>query len=363
MPLFYAGQGVTPTLGGNVTNMVTLRGGQVYPLPNNWFEVRTGKYTALQEFDPITGCFRSVGAGGTGASLDRIKSDGANYRLANQTGCVVGALLTAAGSGYASAPVVTAADGNPIFRAIVGGAVATAITITNGGTGYTYAPLVLFSAPPNGGVQATGYCTLSSGAVTSVTVTDQGAGYSQAPTIIFMNDPREGVNNIPTGINASAVCILTGAGTVTAVVCIDHGNPIASVTAPPVITFSGGGGTGAAATAIMCWSVTQYTVTSGGVGYANPTIIAAYGGFPVTASAYTNVSTQSQWVKGREARIVAAISAGAIVAAGQNVMDGGIYPGQPTPYYYGGVQGAGATQAVTPLSMGSQIDISVVLTT
>lgn len=365
MPLFFGGQGVNPDLQGLVTNVVTLPAGAVYELPNNWFQCRTGRYTTIQEFDPIIGAYRSPGAGSTNATTERIKGDGNNYRLANQTGCVVGALLTVAGSGYVSAPVVTAADGGSLWRAIVGGAISTVVTITNAGTGFTYPPAVLFAAPPAGGVQATGYCTLSAGGVATVVVTDQGAGYFQAPVVTFLNDPREGNNNIPTGINASAICTLTGAGTITSLICIDHGKPIASTTTPPVLTFSGGGGTLAAATAIMCWSITAYAVsaTTAGSGYANPVIISAIGGFPATAPAYTNVSTQSQLLKGRAANIQGALSGTALTATGQVVADGGVYAGVPTMYAYGYIQGAGSVASVLTPTMGGQTDISIVLTT
>lgn len=59
-------------------------------------------------------------------------------------------------------------------------------TITAGGTGYTSAPTVTFSAPPSGGVTATGTATISGGVVTGITMTNNGKGYtSGAPTISF----------------------------------------------------------------------------------------------------------------------------------------------------------------------------------
>jgi hypothetical protein len=154
---------------------VTLQAGQVQLLsPAGWYWVKTGLYTTLQQYDPITGIWRAIGAGDNTAVDHFIYSDGVNYRLANQTGALVGALLTNAGSGYTSAPTVTASAGNSIWRAIVGGAVSTTVTITNGGSNYTYPPIVQFQAPPSFGVQATGYATLTNGVVTSVTVTKSG---------------------------------------------------------------------------------------------------------------------------------------------------------------------------------------------
>jgi hypothetical protein len=362
MPLFFGGTGVLPSLGGLTTNVLTLAAGQCWQVPSGWFECKPGKYTALQEYDPITGIWRTIGAGSLNANLERIHSDGTNYRLANQTGCAVGALLTAAGSGYVSPPTVTASAGGSIWRAIIGGAVATAVTITNPGTGYTYTPAVLFSAPPAGGIQATGFATLTGGVVTAVTITDQGAGYNAPPTIVFVNDPREGANGIPIGLNAAAVATLTGAGTVTAVLCLDHGNP---QTALPTLAFSGGGGTGAAATTIMCWTVTGFTVTGGGTALPANTVLGTYGfNFPVTASAYINPTTQSQLLKTRQCYIRPGISGGAITVANTVVDDGGIYPAIPALDPIAGSPGAGGTAAPTlTTTVGGVTDTSVFLGT
>ena len=57
-------------------------------------------------------------------------------------------------------------------------------TITAGGSGYTSAPTVTFTAPPSG-TTATGTATVASGAVTGITITNAGTGYSTAPTISF----------------------------------------------------------------------------------------------------------------------------------------------------------------------------------
>ena len=56
-------------------------------------------------------------------------------------------------------------------------------TITAGGSGYTSAPTVTFSAAPAGGVTATGTATVASNAVTAITITNPGNGYTSAPTI------------------------------------------------------------------------------------------------------------------------------------------------------------------------------------
>ena len=61
------------------------------------------------------------------------------------------------------------------------------VLITNGGSGYTTAPAVTFSAPTgSNGIQATGTANISGGAVISVTITNPGAYPDQAvPTVTF----------------------------------------------------------------------------------------------------------------------------------------------------------------------------------
>ena len=356
----FSGQGVTPSLKGTTTNVVTLQSGQVQLIyPAGWYWVKTGLYTTVQQYDPIAGIWRAIGAGDSNAVDHYIYSDGVNYRLANQTGAVVGALLTNAGSGYTSAPTVSASAGGSIWKAIVGGAVSTTITVNNGGVGYTYPPIVQIQAPPPGGVQATAYCTLTSGAVSSVTVTNQGAGYSFAPIVQFINDPREGVNGVSTGYNAAATAVLTGAGTVTSVLCLDHGQ--GNLTTLPTLAFAGGGGASAAATAIICWSITAYTAGTAGTGLAGTVArISAEDAFPTTAAAYTNPYTQSGLIKTRNADIKAPISSGGITATGAVIYDGGIYTSSPTPVVIPTASVVTAAPVVT-FALGGQTDTSYLM--
>lgn len=361
MPIQFGGPGATPSLGNLVTEEVVLPSGATWVVPSGRWKMLPGKYTVFQEYDPIVGIWRSIGSGSTGAEGWTVFSDGVNYRLANQTGCPVGAAVTTAGSGYSSStpPTVTPNAGGSIWKAIVGGAINTAVTVSNGGSNYSYPPTVLFSAPPPGGVMATGSCTISGGVVTAVTVSDQGAGYNTPPSVVFVNDPREGVNGVGVGVGAAAVTTLTGAGTVTALLCLDHG--VGGQTAVPTLTFSSGS---AAATVIMCWSITAYTVstTTAGSGYSSPVIISGYD-TPPSQTANTNPAIAASLVKGRGAFIVGALSGTALSATGQVVKDGGIYTAAPTMYAYGFIQGASAVQAVLSATMGGQTDTSIILAT
>ena len=109
--MIFAGPGQIPTIKGVVGNSdrVTLPAGATYTLsPAGWYAVRTGLYTTIQQYDPYTGSWVRIGGGVVAGGVEYIFSDGVNYRLANQTGCVVGALLTTAGSGYTAAPTLTA---------------------------------------------------------------------------------------------------------------------------------------------------------------------------------------------------------------------------------------------------------------
>lgn len=356
MPLIFGGQGIQPTLRGQATNVFAMQAGQTWIVPpGTWYVGK--KYARLQELDPITGIWRNIGDDGP---WNYVRSDGNSVRLANQTGCAIGALLTNVGSAYTSAPAVAASAGASIWQAIVGGALNTTVTVTSGGTGYVYPPLVQFGAPPPGGIQATGFCTLSAGAVSSVTVVDQGAGYNQAPTISFINDTREGLNALGTGSGALAIATLTGAGTITGLVCLDHGTPLTSL---PTLAFTGGGGSAAAATTLMDWCITGYTVTTAGAAYT-----AGAGGVEVSANnrlttgtaAITNPTMMANIVRQRRASIFAPTSgAGAITATGLQVNDGGHYtyaPGQNDTLIITG-QSIVTTAANLALTVGGLTDV------
>src|SRR5574340_525720 len=319
MPLVFGAQGVTPSLRGMPSQMYSLQAGEVMLIPPGMWAVKVGRYTTIQEYDPVTTMWRTIGNDGDG--IREIQSDGVNFRVANQTGCAVGALNTS-------------------------------VTVANGGTGYTYPPQVQISAPPTPGIQATAYSTISGGAVTSVTVVDQGAGYTQAPTVTFVNDPRD-----TTSVNAVATTALTGSGTITGLVCIDHGNAVTSL---PTLSFTGGGGSNAAATTIMCWSITAYTVTSAGSGYFSPTEVSALDNFPSTSPAYTNVSTQKNLVRHRKASITAGIASSGVTTAGAVITDGGIYTATALPFINFGLA-TPASYANLGVTMGGQSDVIMLI--
>src|ERR1700684_1982399 len=135
----FGGVGVQLPLNQIGTNGFELQAGAVFYIPSGTWNIKHGPYTTVQVLDPVTGVWRP--AGDDTQSFRQVDSDGFNYRLANQTGCPVAAMVTNAGSGYTSAPTVTAGAGSPKLQAIMGTGISTTVTVTAGGSNYTDPPL------------------------------------------------------------------------------------------------------------------------------------------------------------------------------------------------------------------------------
>ena len=167
---------------------------------------------------------------------------------------------------------------------------------------------------------------------------------------------------ITAGSGAQAVTTLTGAGTLIALLCLDHG--AGGQTAVPSLTVSSGSG---AATAIMCWTITSYTAGTAGAGLSGSNaIVTALDAFPTTAAAYTNPSTQSGLVKVRNATIKAPISSGGITATGaiyqSGSYDSGIYTSAVTPVVMA-TASVVSTAPVLTAAMGGISDTSLIYAT
>lgn len=257
---------------------INLLSGQAYMIPNGNWIVNPGPYSFLQFYDPVAQTWRNFD-GPFNDSCSIVVGDGSNYRLFNPTGTVVGAVVTNGGTANTALNGVwpagstggvtatttaggSAPAGTALFNCIVGGAVNTTVTVTAGGSGYTRPPMVQFSQPAPGGLQATGYAVLTAGVVTSIVVTNQGGGYPKAPTVTLKNAPGDTTGS---GATATATLDATNDGKLVAVTMADGGSGYAAV---PTITITGLAGS-PAATAIMCFTVVTATTVTGGTNYTN----------------------------------------------------------------------------------------------
>src|SRR5216683_4359413 len=306
------GQGIGLNLKWLVDNEHQLSAGQSFLIPSGKWMINVGPSSVVQYLDPVA----SIPASGTVAlsnvwrsfrhgytnGMCRLVSDGTNFRIANFSGCMAGAAVTAVGSGYVNGVNgvgVTSSAGGSLWRSVVGGLVNTSTTTpTPAGSNLTYPPICFIPPPPPGGIQATAHATISAGAIASVVVDNQGGGYSIAPTLFMVADPRDpnnpmfnpgtttplvmpGVAVTPGAIAAASaggsllnllpsVCsmfstafTLTGTGTIAGIYCVDPGNPVTSL---PTLTVASGAGT---ATALANFSVTGFTVTTAGTSFGN----------------------------------------------------------------------------------------------
>lgn len=321
-------------------------------IPAGQFTVQLGPYSFLQVKDPVSSTWRTLGT----ATHDTkcVLSDGQNFRIANLSGCAVGAFITNVGSGYTSTPTVTASAGGSTWRAIVGGAINSTVTITTAGSGYTYAPILLIDPPPAGGVQATATCTVSGGAINAVTVVNQGAGYTTAPNITVIRDPRDTTGS---GAVLTVNSTLAGAETVTAILCTDHGTALTSV---PTLTISGGGGASAAATAVMCFAGTGFTVSNAGAAYSNTAfgVLTTGGIVGGTAGAVVNPAIGPGMFTPRQGNFSGTAAGGVVTASGSVVNDGGLYQAVPTGLVLTSGTSAPTTVASVAITVGGVTDTS-----
>jgi len=147
------------------------------------------------------------------------------------------------------------------------------VRITNRGNGYTSVPKVAISSAPSGGTTAVGIATMIGGLidcngtsslkVQGVQLSNSGAGYTVAPSVVFVGGG---------GAGAAATAVI-GNGIVGVVTVTSGGS---GYTTSPSVTFSGPGiGTTAKGYAVInsSGSITQIRLIDAGIGYtSNPTI-------------------------------------------------------------------------------------------
>jgi len=109
------------------------------------------------------------------------------------------------------------------------------------------------------------------GYIRQIVLNDDGSGYTSTPTVAISTAPF-GVGNV----DATAVAITTTRAGIFSIDRILLTNAGAGYTTPPLVTITGGGGVGAAATAAIEQSnfgIIDFVITNNGVGYAaTPTV-------------------------------------------------------------------------------------------
>jgi hypothetical protein len=297
-----------------------------------------GAYSVLQMYDQGLQYWKTIASGNPYHSAQgTFSADGVNFRIANTTGCPVGAIITAAGStgtngfygytqfgaGQGQAVVIqngsvaslgsngvftiTPSAGGSLWNAIVGGAINTTISFSGtvyqnnsafGGTGtsytasagsnYTKPPLIVFFPPPNQGQQPyllpTATCTISGGAINAVTVVNQGMGLLGLPGIVVIPQPGDTTGGGAilgwTSGNSSQV----GSGTLLGMWPAYYGT---ALTAVPTFTFGGSSNPAPTVTAIMNWTITAFGGTAG-AGYGTTPGGVIFGGIVSGTAANTN---------------------------------------------------------------------------
>ena len=121
------------------------------------------------------------------------------------------------------------------------------------------------------GRTATAVASIDTGYIREVFLNNDGSGFTGTPTVAISTSPS-GLS----GDNATAVAFTTSRANVTSIEKILLTNAGANYTTPPIITISGGGGTGAAATCSInttSQGVIRFTMTDNGVGFGTaPTV-------------------------------------------------------------------------------------------
>lgn len=263
------GQGIAGTFGS------TTQGFTGYTLTGQYL-VNLGPYCSLQMFDSTQQIWRNVPA--ANGTPFFISSDGTNYRIANTTGCPVGAIVTT-GLGALTPSIgfntvtVTPSAGGSTWNTLVGGSMPSGlISISTTGSNYQSPPQLIFT-PNNQGsnpyIMPTAIAVLTSKSISSVTVLSVGAGMLSPPSITVIPAPGD---TLGSGAVLTPPQSLTS-GSLAAMWPITYGTPL---TVAPTFSFTPA--SSIAATAIMNFTVTGISVVTSGASLGTSTAFTATSG-------------------------------------------------------------------------------------
>ena len=125
------------------------------------------------------------------------------------------------------------------------------------------------------------------GYIREITLNNDGSGYTSTPNVAITTAP-----NVAGNINATAIAITTERAGIFSIDRIVLTHAGIGYTEPPIVTISGGGGVGAAATAaveLSNFGIVDFTMSNNGVGYAAPPTVSIVGASTSPASAEVNL--------------------------------------------------------------------------
>tara|TARA_R100001463_G_scaffold130727_1_gene190289 strand:- start:2236 stop:3876 length:1641 start_codon:yes stop_codon:yes gene_type:complete len=129
--------------------------------------------------------------------------------------------------------------------------------------------------------------TADRGYVREIVLNDDGSGYTSTPNVAISTAP-----NIAGNVNATAVAITTTRAGIFSIERILLTNAGAGYTTAPLVTITGGGGVGAAATAAVeqtNFGIVDFLITNNGVGYAATPTVSIVGTSTSPAAAEVNL--------------------------------------------------------------------------
>jgi hypothetical protein len=220
---------------------------------------------------------------GSGTSSEFLTTGNANYLSHNGSGAGTQPFISVKGSDTNVALALRTQGTGAIDLAagssgvnISNGGTVTAITQTNSGSGYTSLPTPAISAPTTaGGVQATISITMSH--LSASTISNGGTGYTVGNVLTIVGGTA--------GTAAQFTVTSVSGGVVTGITRTG----VSTYTVLPSSPSATTGGTGTGCTIAVNWSVNTFTITNAGSGYVEQPTVTFSGGGGSGAAAYATV--------------------------------------------------------------------------
>lgn len=332
--------------GGVITSIQVVSGGSGYSSsPTVGFVNNTATGTAVIVDGRLTQIeLTNPGAGYTSAPRVDISGGGAT----GNGGSYVDAVIE---DGSVTSVLVPGNTGNPPATFPIGGAsgaeaVATlaadgslaSLTLVQRGQGYVSAPTMVIGAPLIR--TATAVSVRSGSSISAINLTNTGAGYLSAPAVTIGTNGWQGYTAAPqvrfsrSGVTG-AIATANRTGTGISGVTVNYGGAGYSQVTPPTVGFVGGGGSGAAGTAVVNanGAVVGVTITNQGTGYTSSPVVT------FTSGGVTHAVATSTFSAGRLSNITV-------------IHPGAGYTAAPTVTFSGGIANGGVHATATPVMSG-----------